>query len=89
MRKQVLFGLAAGLALCLTSCVSTKKIQYFQGSDQMFEQAQAILQTYEMHLKPADQILIKVTCDNPELLEVFNLDVTLGAGLGLRLHHRQ
>ena len=80
MRKQVLFGLAAGLALCLTSCVSTKKIQYFQGSDQMFEQAQAILQTYEMHLKPADQILIKVTCDNPELLEVFNLDVTLGAG---------
>ena len=80
MRKQVLFGLAAGLALCLSSCVSTKKIQYFQGSDQMFEQAQAILQTYEMHLKPADQILIKVTCDNPELLEVFNLDVTLGAG---------
>ena len=80
MRKTVLFGLAASLAFCLSSCVSTKKIQYFQGSDQMFEQAQAILQKYEMHLKPADQILIKVTCDDPELLEVFNLDVTLGAG---------
>lgn len=70
----------AAIAVVLSSCVSTKKIQYFQGSDQMFEQAQAILQKYEMHLKPADQILIKVTCDEPELLEVFNLDVTLGAG---------
>ena len=38
------------------------------------------MQTYEMHLKPADQILVKVTCDNPELLEVFNQDVTMGAG---------
>ncbi len=80
MKKQLVFGFIALAALCLSSCVSTKKIQYFQGSDQMFEQAQAILQKYEMHLKPADQILIKVTCDNPELLEVFNLDVTLGAG---------
>lgn len=70
----------AAIAVALTSCVSTKKIKYFQGSDQMFDQAQAILQNYEMHLKPADQILIKVTCDNPELLEVFNIDVTLGSG---------
>lgn len=80
MKKILSTALFAAAVLCLSSCVSTKKIQYFQGSDQMFEQAQAILQTYEMHLKPADQILIKVTCDNPELLEVFNLDVTLGAG---------
>ena len=80
MKKLLSLGAVACMAICLSSCVSTKKIQYFQGSDQMFEQAQAIIQKYEMHLKPADQILIKVTCDNPELLEVFSLDVTLGAG---------
>ena len=72
---------AAALGICLTSCVSTKKIKYFQGAEYMFMQPQEITQMYEMHIKPADQVLIKVTCDQPELLEVFNLDVTMGAGM--------
>lgn len=80
---------AATLLLCLlvvglaaTSCVSKKKIVYFQGAEEAYSQGQKILQQYEMKLKPADQILVKVTCSNPELLEVFAQDVTMGAGTG-------
>ncbi len=81
MKKQIFMALTVvAAAACLSSCVSSKKIIYFQGSDEKFAQAQQILQMYEMRLKPADQILIKVTCDQPELLEVFNLDVTMGSG---------
>ena len=67
-----------GLILLMTSCVSTKKIVYFQGSDSIFSQAQDIMQQYEMKLKPADQILIKLTCSEPELLNVFAQDVVMG-----------
>lgn len=81
MKKQIFMALTVvAAAACLSSCVSSKKIIYFQGSDEKFAEAQQILQMYEMRLKPADQILIKVTCDQPELLEVFNLDVTMGSG---------
>lgn len=66
------------LALSLASCVSTKKIVYFQGSDDLYKEAQAIAQQYVMKVKPADNILVKVTCDNPELLSVFAQDVTMG-----------
>lgn len=80
MKKLSTLALVAAAILCLSSCVSSKKIIYFQGSEELFQQGQEILQKYEMRLKPADQVLIKVTCDNPELLEVFNLDVTMGSG---------
>ncbi len=66
------------LALAMTSCVSTKKIVYFQGADSVFMQAQQIIQQYEMKLKPADQILIKLTCSEPDLLTIFAQDVVMG-----------
>ena len=78
--KSASLAFVALAAICLSSCVSTKKIKYFQGSEYSFIQPQEIQQLYEMHIKPADQVLIKVTCDQPELLEVFNLDVTMGSG---------
>lgn len=81
MKKIISMTFVATAIVCLCSCVSSEKIIYFQHSDVVFEEAQQILQKYEMRLKPADQVLIKVTCDNPELLEVFNLDVTMGAGM--------
>lgn len=84
MKKLSTLALMAVAILCLSSCVSSKKIVYFQGADTIYAQAQEILQKYEMRLKPADQILIKVTCDNPELLDIFSLDVTMGAGGGGR-----
>ena len=84
MKKLSFFALMAVAVMCLSSCVSSKKIIYFQGADSIYAQAQDIMQKYEMRLKPADQVLIKVTCDNPELLEVFSLDVTMGSGGGGR-----
>ena len=62
----------------MSSCVSTKKIVYFQNSDEVFRQAQQIVQQYEMRLKPADQVLVKVTCSEPELLTIFAQDVVMG-----------
>lgn len=80
MRINKLFvpAFVAVLALSLGSCVSTKKIVYFQGSDSLFSEVQRIAQQYEMKVKPADNILVKVTCDDPELLAVFAQDVTMG-----------
>lgn len=70
--------LLLAMAMAMTSCVSTKKILYFQGSDSIFTQAQNIMQQYEMRLKPADQILIKLTCSEPDLLTIFAQDVIMG-----------
>ena len=66
------------MILVMSSCVSTKKIVYFQGADSVYAQGRHILQQYEMRLKPADQVLIKVTCGEPELLSVFAQDITMG-----------
>ena len=65
-------------AMLTTSCVSTKKFVYFQGSDSIYAQAQQIMQQYEMRLKPADQVFVKVTCSDPELLTIFSQDVMMG-----------
>lgn len=70
------------LAAMMCSCVSTKKIVYFQGADSLYQQAQQVMQQYEMKLKPADQIMVKVTCSEPDLLSVFAQDVTMGTSGG-------
>ena len=79
MKKSTSLLLALMAVLFMSSCVSTKKIVYFQNSDQVFSQGQQILQQYEMRLKPADQVLIKVTCSEPELLTIFAQDVMMGS----------
>ena len=84
MKKLTFLGLFAAILLSLNSCVSSKKIIYFQGADTLFAQAQDIMQRYEMRIKPADQILVKLTCKDPLLLEQFNQDVTIGSGGGSR-----
>jgi polysaccharide export outer membrane protein len=68
-------------SLISTSCISQKKLVYFQGADTLYANAQAIVQQYEMRLKPADQILVKITTSDsePELLEIFARDVTMGS----------
>ena len=72
------------LAALMCSCVSTKKIVYFQGADSLYQQAQQVMQQYEMKLKPADQIMVKVTCSEPDLLSVFSQDVVMGTSGGGR-----
>ena len=78
MKKSTSLLLALMAVLLMSSCVSTKKIVYFQNSDEVFQQAQLIMQQYEMRLKPADQVLVKVTCGEPELLTIFAQDVMMG-----------
>ena len=78
-----LFPLIALLALILsvsTSCVSTKKIRYFQGADTLFVQAQDIVQQYEMRIKPADQIIVSVSSKESELLQTLRQNITIGSG---------
>ena len=82
MRKSISLSLALMVMFLMSSCVSTKKIVYFQDSDHVFEQAQQIMQQYEMRLKPADQVFIKVTCSEPELLSIFAQDVVMGTAGG-------
>lgn len=81
MKAKRIFSVLSAIALMAmmsTSCVSTKKIVYFQGSDSLFQESQRIAQQYEMRLKPADQVLIKITCSEPTLLQIFAQDVTMG-----------
>ena len=78
MKKFLFATMIVAFALSQSSCVSTKKIKYFQGADSVYAQAQRIQQMYEMRIKPADQIMIKVHCSEPELLEIFANDVTMG-----------
>lgn len=82
MKKSTSLLLALMTMLLMSSCVSTKKIVYFQDSDQVFKQGQQMLQQYEMRLKPADQVYIKVTCSEPELLSIFAQDVVMGTAGG-------
>lgn len=77
MKKINMF--IGGLALvALTSCVSSKKITYLQGSDETFKTAQQISQQYDLRIKPADRISITVSCSDPELLVPFGQNVILG-----------
>ena len=71
MKKLISLLSIAILLLSTTGCVSTKKIRYFQGSDEIYAQAQRVMQQYEMRLKPADQVYIKLTCSDEKLLEDF------------------
>ena len=82
MKKSTSFLLALMAMLLMSSCVSTKKIVYFQDSDEVFKHGQQIMQQYEMRLKPADQVYIKITCSEPELLSIFAQDVVMGTAGG-------
>ena len=82
MKKSMPLMLALMAMLLMSSCVSTKKIVYFQGSDEIFKQGQQIMQQYEMRLKPADQVYVKVTCSEPELLAIFAQNVVMGTAGG-------
>lgn len=67
------------MGMMSTSCVSQKKLVYFQGADSLYAHAQGIHQQYEMRLKPADQVLVKITHrGDADLLMVFSQDVTMG-----------
>lgn len=78
--KSIFIYIFALIAVCgsLTSCVSTKKIIYFQGSDSLFKDPQKIAQLYDMRIKPADRISVTISCSDAELLAPFAQNVILG-----------
>ena len=80
MKKILYFAaLLVVTSICLNSCVSSKKIIYFQGADTIYNTPQPILQQYEMRIKPADQVMIRVNADQPELLTVFSNNIIMGS----------
>lgn len=78
--NKILLALTVSTAVfCAVSCTSSKKIIYFQGADSLYKQAQVIGQQFELRLKPADNITVKISCSTPELLEMFKNDVLMGS----------
>ncbi|MBP3227699.1 MAG: polysaccharide export protein [Bacteroidaceae bacterium] len=76
--KTPRFLIALACTLALTSCVSQKKIVYFQGSDAVYTSPQPIAQSYRMAIQPADRISLSITCSEPKLLAGFASNVTVG-----------
>lgn len=78
--RHILCVLVVALAAAsLTSCVSSKRIIYLQGSDETFKVPQEIEQQYDLRIKPADRLSITVSCADPELLVPFGQNVVLGS----------
>ena len=73
-----LFALFVCLMGGMTSCVSSKKMLYLQGTD-LHERPQRIEGNYELHIKPDDQLLITINSKAPELLAPFANNQVLGS----------
>ncbi len=63
------------LACLAVSCTAPKNIAYFQGSEnaEVFEIAMA--ETKAIRVEPYDKLSIMVSCKDPELAQMFNLQV--------------
>ncbi len=81
MKRKLIYCILSSFLLMtgITSCVSPKKIIYFQGAEEVYREAQDIAQHYQMKLKPADNIIVKISSDDPALLKPFTRDVTMGS----------
>ena len=64
--------------VCLTSCVSQKKIVYLQGAEEMSETPMKIADNYELTIQPDDQLAISIASKNKELIEPFNTKLLVG-----------
>lgn len=82
MKKEknllVIFMMIA--ALCMTSCVSTKKLIYMQGVTTIPEDSLKQLQNYELRIQPDDQLAISINSKNEELIMPFNNNLLIGSG---------
>ena len=55
---------------CLTSCVSTEKMYYLQGAENLPTDINE--QDYQLHIQPDDQLAISINSRDQELLAPFN-----------------
>lgn len=64
----------------MTSCVSSKKMLYLRGAEQLHDNPQQLTEEdYELHIKPDDQLLITINSKTPELLIPFANSQILGS----------
>ncbi|MDO4497862.1 MAG: polysaccharide biosynthesis/export family protein [Bacteroidales bacterium] len=63
-----------------TGCVSTKKMYYMQGIDDM--PAQELTSDYQLHIQPDDQLAISINSRDRELIAPFNSYMIIGTGGG-------
>lgn len=78
--KKNFFILAALSLLLTTSCVSRKKIAYFQDLPEL--QAEVDLSKSNLEIQPNDLLTITVSAANIEAVQPFNLPVTSAPRLG-------
>lgn len=70
------------VALTLTSCVSTKKMYYMQGVDNLSQETLTKLQDYQLKAQPDDQLAISINSRDQELIAPFNSYMLIGTGGG-------
>ena len=69
--KNARYILILATALLFTGCMSSKKMVYFQESDQI--QLQETLTKFQPQIQPGDLITIQVAANDPVSAETFNL----------------
>lgn len=75
----ILYLLLCCIVFGMSSCVSTRKLIYMQGADQMFRYSRPISQDYELYIQPDDRLYITVSTKDKELLEPFGNNQLLGS----------
>ena len=68
------------LLCCVTSCVSTEKMYYLQGAEQLPIECEE--QDYQLHIQPDDQLAISINSRDQELIAPFNSYMMVGTGGG-------
>ncbi len=81
MKKSNLLFLVLTLLLA-TSCVSTKKMYYLQGIDNLPASVLNEVQDYQLRAQPDDQLAISINSRDQELIAPFNSYMLIGTGTG-------
>ena len=71
MKKIISFAFASLMLLATSSCISTKKVAYFQNQDSV--NVALSRQLYDAKIMPKDILQIRVFTTNPEAAAPFNL----------------
>ncbi len=79
LEKIAIFSI---LILCMSSCVSNKRMIYLQGADYKYVQPQDIDKAFELYVQPDDQLAISVSSKNKELISPFDNNTLIGSGSG-------
>ncbi len=75
--KRIVAALFA--ALCLASCVPTKKIIYLQGAEDLVNRPQRITENYIVRIKPSDRLYINLSGYNQEQTDHYKNVAQLGS----------